>query len=252
MNSCSIALASEGVRAIRTLMRSLIAPVVAMLLVAACAEDPPPVEPAQPPPPAAEPPPATVAAPTPPPAEPTAEEKKKAQQARELAADRAKWEADRQAEAARWTPELHAEMKAFADKSFPTGKAAITAAMAGKQRHPGDADRDKYRHPAETLDFFGFKPTMTVLDIGPGDGWYTELVAPALEKKGSTSRPTRIRTGRPTRAGRSMANASRPSSTRRLRSMARSTPSSSTARRRSSASTVRSTWWSSCAASTAW
>ncbi len=118
------------------------------------------------------------------PPEPTAEEKKKAEAARELAADRAKWEADSKVEGARWTPELHAEMKAFADKSFPSGKAAITAAMAGKQRHAGAADRDKFRHPAETLDFFGFKPTMTVLDIGPGDGWYTELLAPALEKKG--------------------------------------------------------------------
>jgi len=87
-------------------------------------------------------------------------------------------------EIARWTPELHAEAKALADKTFPTGKAAIQAAMAGKHRETGHADRDKQRHPVETLDFFGFKPTMTVLEYGPGEGWYTELLAPALAKKG--------------------------------------------------------------------
>ncbi|MDP9002524.1 MAG: methyltransferase domain-containing protein [Myxococcota bacterium] len=79
---------------------------------------------------------------------------------------------------------MHAEAKALAEKTFPSGKAAIQAAMKGKHRKPGDAERDKYRHPAETLDFFGFKPTMTVIDIGPGEGWYTELLAPALAKSG--------------------------------------------------------------------
>jgi predicted methyltransferase len=93
-------------------------------------------------------------------------------------------EADHKADLARWTPELHAEAKALADKTFPNGKAAIQAAMTSKIRKPGDAERDKARHPAETLDFFGFKPTMTVLEFGPGEGWYTQLLAPALGKKG--------------------------------------------------------------------
>jgi predicted methyltransferase len=117
-------------------------------------------------------------------AEPTPEEKKKAADAKQLADDRAKWEADSKAELARWTPELHASAKALAEKTFTSGKAAIQAAMAGTHRVPGAAARDKFRHPVETLDFFGFKPTMTVLDIGPGEGWYTELLAPALAKKG--------------------------------------------------------------------
>jgi len=118
------------------------------------------------------------------PAEPTPEEKKKAEALKELEADRAKLEAETKAEAARWTPELRNETKALADKSFPTGKAAVQAAMAGKHRRPGHAERDKQRHPAETLDFFGLKPTMTVLEYGPGEGWYTELLAPTLAKKG--------------------------------------------------------------------
>jgi predicted methyltransferase len=79
---------------------------------------------------------------------------------------------------------MHAEAKALAEKAYPSGKAAIQATMKGKHRRPDSAARDKYRHPVETLEFFGFKPTMTVLDFGPGEGWYTELLAPALAKGG--------------------------------------------------------------------
>lgn len=118
------------------------------------------------------------------PKEPTAEEKKKAEALHQLEADRAKFEADSNAEIARWTPELHAQAKALADKTYPNGHAAITAAAASKTRLPGNADRDKYRHPVATLDFLGFKPTMTVLEFDPGEGWYTELLAPALAKQG--------------------------------------------------------------------
>lgn len=109
---------------------------------------------------------------------------KKAKEARQLQEDRAKWEDEHKAEMARWTPEMHAEAKALADKTYPSGKAAIAAALKGHHRKPGSAERDVYRHPVETLAFFGFKPTMTVLDVGPGEGWYTELLAPALHEKG--------------------------------------------------------------------
>lgn len=164
-----------------------------MLLVAlagACASPPEPVAPpapvsvpATPPPPAT--PAAAVAAPEPPkPAEPTAEETKKAHDLAMLQKDRAKIEADHETEVARLTPQIHAEAKALAEKNYPTGHAAIQSVMAGKYRKPGNADRDKYRHPVETLDLFGFKPTMTVVEYGPGEGWYTELLAPALAKKG--------------------------------------------------------------------
>jgi predicted methyltransferase len=79
---------------------------------------------------------------------------------------------------------MHKAAKALADKTYPTAKAGITAALAGKHRKPGNSDRDKYRHPAETMDFYGLKPTMTVLDVGPGGGWFTELLAPTLAAKG--------------------------------------------------------------------
>lgn len=118
------------------------------------------------------------------PAEPTPEEKKKAEALKALEKDRAKLKSDHEAETARWTPELKKEAQALADKGYASGKEAIKAAATSKTRKPGHADRDKYRHPVETLDFFGFKPTMTVLEYGPGEGWYTELLAPALAKKG--------------------------------------------------------------------
>src|SRR5687767_6444541 len=142
------------------------------------------------PPPASTPtaPPATTATPTAAAStsakEPTAEEKKKAEDRAQLEKDRAEMIAANEKEKARWTPELQGAAKALADKTFPTGKGAIEAAMASKHRRPGRAERDKYRHPAETLDFFGLKPTMTVLEYSPGEGWYTELLAPALAKKG--------------------------------------------------------------------
>ncbi len=156
------------------------APVLS-LVVLACGSSPPP-ESATPAPetPAVAPAPAETAKP----AEPTPEEKKKAEALKELEQDRAKMKADHEAALARWTPELKKEAQTLADKTFANGKDAIKATAASKTRKPGSADRDKYRHPVETLDFFGFKPTMTVLEYGPGEGWYTELLAPALAKKG--------------------------------------------------------------------
>jgi predicted methyltransferase len=120
----------------------------------------------------------------PPPAEPTPEEKKKAEALRTLQEERAKWQEGNTAELARWTPELHASAKALADKRYGSARGALRAAMAGKHREPGNADRDKARHPAETLAFFGLKPTLTVLEVSPGEGWYTELLAPALAAQG--------------------------------------------------------------------
>ena len=164
---------------------SFLGPVVLLSILTACGEPPPPATPVN-----VEPVPTVPAAVAPPPPvvakapEPTAEEKKKAEDLQKLQEDRAKTDEDNKAELARWTPEMHAAAKALAEKVYPTGKAAMQAAMAGKHRKPDAAARDKYRHPVETLDLFGFKPTMTVLEIGPGEGWYTDLLAPALAKKG--------------------------------------------------------------------
>lgn len=55
-------------------------------------------------------------------------------------------------------------------------------AVAASTRTQTNTARDKYRHPAETLAFFGVKPTDTVVELWPGGGWYTEILAPYLKK----------------------------------------------------------------------
>src|SRR5450830_2082845 len=65
-----------------------------------------------------------------------------------------------------------------------TGDAALKAAIAGSARTPANAARDGARHPYETLTFFGIKPTMTVVELAPGGGWYTEILGPYLHDHG--------------------------------------------------------------------
>jgi len=62
--------------------------------------------------------------------------------------------------------------------------AAIDAALAGSHRSEANKARDGYRHPKETLEFFGLRPEMTVVEIWPGGGWYTEVLAPVLRERG--------------------------------------------------------------------
>lgn len=61
----------------------------------------------------------------------------------------------------------------------------LKAAVAASTRTPTNVARDRYRHPAETLTFFGVKPTDTVVELWPGGGWYTEILAPYLGKGGT-------------------------------------------------------------------
>ncbi len=62
--------------------------------------------------------------------------------------------------------------------------ADLAAAVAGPQRSAENRARDAWRHPGETLAFFGLQPTMTVVEISPGGGWFTEILAPYLREKG--------------------------------------------------------------------
>ncbi|HEU5397816.1 MAG TPA: hypothetical protein VFV77_00935 [Gammaproteobacteria bacterium] len=57
-------------------------------------------------------------------------------------------------------------------------------AAAGSWRSAAHKARDQYRHPIETLEFFGLEPGMTVVELAPGGGWYTEILAPALKDHG--------------------------------------------------------------------
>lgn len=61
---------------------------------------------------------------------------------------------------------------------------ALVQAIAGKQRSEEHKQRDKYRHPQQTLEFFEVKNDMTVVEIWPGQGWYTEILAPYLKDRG--------------------------------------------------------------------
>jgi predicted methyltransferase len=66
----------------------------------------------------------------------------------------------------------------------PETSTALDAAIAGTQRSERNKARDRYRHPKETLAFFGFRRNMTVVEIWPGGGWYTEILAAALKGHG--------------------------------------------------------------------
>jgi len=60
----------------------------------------------------------------------------------------------------------------------------LEQAVASEHRSAANKKRDQYRNPQKTLEFFGLKSTMTVVEITPGGGWYTEILAPALKGKG--------------------------------------------------------------------
>lgn len=63
---------------------------------------------------------------------------------------------------------------------------SLEQAIQGEHRSEQNKARDVYRHPKETLEFFGIRPDMTVVEVWPGaGGWYTEILAPYLREKGT-------------------------------------------------------------------
>ena len=67
------------------------------------------------------------------------------------------------------------------------GDSALDQALAASHRSAENRARDPYRHPGETLRFFGLRPDMTVVEVWPGGGWYTEILAPLLRERGLLS-----------------------------------------------------------------
>jgi predicted methyltransferase len=61
----------------------------------------------------------------------------------------------------------------------------LDVAIAAPTRTPANVARDKYRHPKETLSFIGVKPGDNVVELWPGGGWYTEVLAPYLAAGGT-------------------------------------------------------------------
>lgn len=62
--------------------------------------------------------------------------------------------------------------------------AALRAAIDGEHRTASFRARDDARHPYQTLEFFGITPDMTVVELWPGGGWYSEILAPYLKPHG--------------------------------------------------------------------
>jgi predicted methyltransferase len=63
--------------------------------------------------------------------------------------------------------------------------ATLDKVLAGDHRSDANRARDQYRHPKETLEFFGLRQDMTVMEVSPGGGgWYTEVLAPTLREHG--------------------------------------------------------------------
>jgi len=68
--------------------------------------------------------------------------------------------------------------------TLPAPDAQLQAALNGSWRTPAYVKRDVWRHPGQTLAFFGIKPNQTVIEITPGGGWYSEILAPYLYADG--------------------------------------------------------------------
>jgi predicted methyltransferase len=68
--------------------------------------------------------------------------------------------------------------------SAQEASAWLDPSLAGPQRSEANRARDGARHPRETLLFFGLQPNQTVLELSPGGGWYTEILAPVLRDRG--------------------------------------------------------------------
>jgi|FLYM01.1.fsa_nt_gi predicted methyltransferase len=66
----------------------------------------------------------------------------------------------------------------------PVEKSDLSSILNLPHRSEENRKRDQYRHPQETLEFFEVQPQMTVVEISPGRGWYTEILAPYLKSEG--------------------------------------------------------------------
>jgi len=81
-------------------------------------------------------------------------------------------------------PAPAAEAEEAAPEEAPATGNAIETALAGAHRSAANRARDDQRHPLETLTFFGLAPEMTVVELWPGGGWYTEVLAATVHGQG--------------------------------------------------------------------
>ncbi len=123
--------------------------------------------------------------------EPDATESDDAKAAAKAAEEERKWnerltaaEAKGKEVSARWTPEVQEQLTKLIARNYKKPGKALDAILASPHRAPGNADRDKYRHPKETLAFFEIGQDAKVFEFAQGAGWYTEILAPYLAKSG--------------------------------------------------------------------
>ncbi|MBN8714891.1 MAG: class I SAM-dependent methyltransferase [Xanthomonadales bacterium] len=83
-----------------------------------------------------------------------------------------------------WGGAAHAQAAPAAAAAQATDSAAFDHALAGDWRSSANRARDVYRHPKATLEFFDVRPDQTVIEITPGGGWYSEVLAPYLRDRG--------------------------------------------------------------------
>jgi predicted methyltransferase len=72
---------------------------------------------------------------------------------------------------------------AFAD-DFDAVEAKLKEAMAADIRTDAEKERDRNRRPVQTLKFFGLRDDMKIVELLPGGGWYTKLLAPVVKENG--------------------------------------------------------------------
>lgn len=82
------------------------------------------------------------------------------------------------------TVETAVEAEVTQTAEATTENAALRAALAHPLRTDAEKARDVYRHPYETLEFFGVKPDQNVLELWAGGGWYTRVLAPYVAPTG--------------------------------------------------------------------
>ena len=63
-------------------------------------------------------------------------------------------------------------------------ESSLSAVIDGQHRSDQNRARDQYRHPQQTLSFMGIESSMSVIEIWPGKGWYSEILAPWLKQGG--------------------------------------------------------------------
>lgn len=76
------------------------------------------------------------------------------------------------------------ETSAETPAASPYDASTLAAAVAAPWRSDDAKARDEFRNPAETLAFFGIDPSSTIVEIWPGGGWYTDVIAPWVAANG--------------------------------------------------------------------